>query len=76
MNIPLSTKTYLRQVSISAVFWGLCLGFFAIFRYLGINRVPDIELNCNVETLLLKNLITLFILGVVLGMLYASIELF
>ncbi|MEL7271021.1 MAG: adenylate/guanylate cyclase domain-containing protein [Bacteroidota bacterium] len=76
MNIPLSTKTYLRQVSISAVFWGLCLGFFAIFRYLGINRVPDIELNCNIETLLLKNLVTLFTLGLVLGMLYASIEFF
>ncbi|MEM9000869.1 MAG: adenylate/guanylate cyclase domain-containing protein [Bacteroidota bacterium] len=72
----MNTKTYLRQVAISAIFWGLCLGFFAIFRYLGLNHVPEIELNCNMGTLLLKNLTALASLGVVLGMCYASIEFF
>ncbi|MEM1260206.1 MAG: hypothetical protein AAGH81_16905, partial [Bacteroidota bacterium] len=76
MKISMNTKTYLRQVSISAVFWGICLAFFAIFRYLGINRVPDIEHGRSVKTPLLENLITLTSLGLVLGMVYASIEFF
>ncbi|MEM6542209.1 MAG: adenylate/guanylate cyclase domain-containing protein [Bacteroidota bacterium] len=76
MKIPINTKAYLRQVSISAFFWGLSLGFFAVFRYLGINRAPDIELSCNIRALILTNMATLTVLGAVLGMVYASIEYF
>ncbi|MEM6816434.1 MAG: adenylate/guanylate cyclase domain-containing protein [Bacteroidota bacterium] len=67
-------KSYLQQVGLSIVFWGTCLGFFAVFRYLGIDRIPDIEVSGSVESLVIRNITAMVIIGIMLGIVYANID--
>ncbi|MEO1053641.1 MAG: adenylate/guanylate cyclase domain-containing protein [Bacteroidota bacterium] len=69
-------KNYLQQVAVSVLFWGVCLGFFAVFRYLGIDRIPNIEVNGSTRSLVLSNLMAMIMLGFVLGIIYATIDYF
>ncbi|WP_299218643.1 adenylate/guanylate cyclase domain-containing protein [uncultured Aquimarina sp.] len=69
-------KTYLKQLAYSVMFWGLCLAFFAVFRYLGINRIPEITTSVSVKSLVYQNLIALTAVGVILGIVYATIDFF
>ena len=72
----MSSKTYLQQVAASVIFWGFCLGFFAVFRYLGIDRVPDITVSVSIKSLVQQNLLALTLVGVILGLVYATIDYF
>ncbi|MEM7549815.1 MAG: adenylate/guanylate cyclase domain-containing protein [Bacteroidota bacterium] len=76
MKLNLSVKTYLKQVAFSVLFWGVCLSFFAIFRYLGIDRVPDIEVSVGIRSLVMTNLIAMTMIGIMLGAVYATIDFF
>ena len=76
MKLNLSIKTYLQQAAFSVLFWGICLSFFAIFRYLGINRVPDIEVSVGIRSLVIANLTAMTLIGIMLGTVYANIDFF
>ncbi|MEN0002999.1 MAG: adenylate/guanylate cyclase domain-containing protein [Bacteroidota bacterium] len=69
-------KNYLKQAAISVLFWGICLGLFSIFRYLGIDRISDIEVNGSIRSLILKTGTAMTILGVLLGVVYATVDYF
>ncbi len=76
MKSMTSLNSYLKQVAASMLFWSICLGFFAIFRYLGIDRIPNIEVNGSISSLVLSNVIAMSVLGCVLGLVYATIDYF
>jgi len=69
-------KSYLQQVALSGIFWGASLGFFAIFRYLGLDRVPHISVNVSMKSLVLEPLMAMTLIGITLGVVYATIDHF
>ena len=66
----------MKHLALSIIFWGAALGCFVIFRYLGIDRVPEIEVSMSIKTLVLKNLLAMTIEGIVLGIVYSTIDYF
>ncbi|MEM1259215.1 MAG: adenylate/guanylate cyclase domain-containing protein [Bacteroidota bacterium] len=76
MKTNANLKQYLKRVFVSIIFWTFCLGLFAIFRYLGIDRMPNITVHTDMGSLIQQNLVGMFVIGTILGILYATLDYF